>query len=104
MTDINIALTVALDWDTKFCFTTDELGVSKGEYAYVTRSGDLRTLEDFEAIAANVVDEVYKPVTVLGRTIKASDIAREMLGNDWGAYVNVCIAHLIAKGEIKEIR
>jgi hypothetical protein len=92
------------NWDTKFCFTSDELGVEPGEYNYVTRSGDLRTREDFEAIAANAVDEVYKPVTVLGKTLKASDIAREMLGNDWEAYVNACIAHLIAKREIKEIR
>lgn len=92
------------NWDTKFCFTADELGVEPGEYDYVTRSGDLRIREDFEAIAANAVDEVYKPITILGRTLKASDIAREMLGNDWEAYVNACIAHLIAKGEIKEIR
>lgn len=90
-------------WDTKFCFTAGELGVAKGEYDYVTRSGDMRTREDFEAIAANTVDEVYKPITILGRTLKASDIAREMLGNDWEAYVNACIAHLIAKGEVKEV-
>lgn len=92
------------NWDTKFCFTSDELGVSKGEYDYVTRSGDLRTREDFEAIAANAMDEVYKTITILGRILKASDIAREMSCNDWEAYVNACIAHLIAKGEIKEVR
>lgn len=92
------------NWDTKFCFTADELGVSKDEYDYVTRSGDLRIREDFEAMAADAVDEVYKPITILGRTLKASDIAREMLGNDWEAYVNACIAHLSAMEEIKEVR
>lgn len=92
------------NWDTKFCFTTDELGVSKGEYDYVTRSGDLRIQEDFEAMAADAVDELYKPITVLGRTIKASDIAREMLGNDWEAYVNAYIAGLIAVNDVKEVR
>lgn len=92
------------NWDTKFCFTADELGVSKDEYDYVTRSGDLRIREDFEAMAADAVDEVYKPITILGRTLKASDIAREMLGNDWEAYVNACIAHLIAMDDIKEVR
>lgn len=92
------------NWDTKFCFTADELGVSKDEYDYVTRSGDLRIREDFEAMAADAVDEVYKPITVLGRTLKASDIAREMLSNDWEAYVNACIARLSAMEEIKEVR
>lgn len=91
------------NWDTKFCFTADELGVSKGEYDYVTRSGDLRIREDFEAMAADTVDELHKPIEVLGRTIKASDIAREMLSDDWEAYVNSCIAHLIAMDELKEV-
>lgn len=91
------------NWDTKFCFTAYELEVSKGEYDYVTRSGDLRIREDFEAMAADAVDELHKPIEVLGRTIKASDIAREMLSDDWEAYVNSCIAHLIAMEEIKEV-
>lgn len=104
MTKINTLLTIATDWDTKFCFSSEELGVSKGEYDYVTRSGDLRIREDFEAIAADAVDEVDKPITILGRTIKASDIAREMLSDDWEAYVNACIAHLSAMEEIKEVR
>lgn len=91
------------NWDTKFCFTTGELGVAKGEYDYVTRSGDLRIREDFEAKAVDAVDEVHKPITILGRTIKASDIAREMLSDDWEAFVNSCIAHLIAMEEIKEV-
>lgn len=92
------------NWNTKFCFTADELGVEPGEYDYVTRSGDLRIREDFEAMAADAVDEVYKPITIFGRTLKASDIAREMLGNDWEAYVNSCIAHLNAMEEIKEVQ
>lgn len=91
------------NWDTKFCFTADELGVSKDEYDYVTRSGNLCIREDFEAMAADAVDELHKPITVLGRTLKASDIAREMLSDDWEAYVNACIAHLIAMKEIKEV-
>lgn len=103
MTDINIALTVSLDWDTRFCFSSEELGISKGEYDYVTRGGDLRIREDFEAMAAEAVDDLHKPVTVLGRTLKASDITREMLSDDWKAYVNSCIAHLIAMEEIKEV-
>lgn len=92
------------NWKTKFCFTADELGIAKGEYDYVTKSGDLRIREDFEAMAAEAVDDLHKPITILGRTLKASDIAREMLSNDWEAYVNSCIADLIATGMIKEVR
>lgn len=92
------------NWDTKFCFTADELGVEPGEYDYVTRSGDPRTREDFETMAAEAVDDLHKPITILGRTIKASDIAREMLSDDWEAYVNACIAYLSAMEEIKEVR
>ena len=55
-------------------------------------------------MAAEAVDDLHKPVTILGRTIKASDIAREMLNDDWETYVNSCIAHLIAMEEIKEVR
>ena len=91
------------NWDTKFCFTAEELCVAKGEYDYVTRNGGLRIREDFEAMAAEAIDDIHKPVTILGRTIKASDIAREMLSDNWGAYVNSCIAHLIAMDEIKEV-
>lgn len=54
-------------------------------------------------IAAEAVDNLHKPVTVLGRTLKASDIAREMLSDDWEAYVNSCIANIIAMDEIKEV-
>lgn len=104
MTRFNTLLAIATDWDTKFCFSSEELGVSKGEYDYVTHSGDPRIREDFETMAAKAVDDLHKPVTVLGRTLKASDIAREMLNNDWEAYVNSCIANLIAMEEIKEVR
>lgn len=103
MTGINTLLAIATNWDTRFCFTAEELGVSKGEYDYVTKAGSLRTREDFEVSAANTVDELHKPVTVLGKALKASDIAKEMLSDDWEAYVNSCIAHLIAMGEIKEV-
>lgn len=92
------------NWDTKFCFTADEVGVETGEYDYVTRNGGFRVREDFETMAAEAVDDLHKPVTVLGRTIKASDIAREMLSYDWEAYVNSYIAHLITMEEVKEIR
>lgn len=92
------------NWNTKFCFTADELGVKPGEYDYISRNGNLRIREDFEAMAADAVDELHKPITVLGRTLKASDIAREMLSDDWEVYVNSCIAHLIAMKEIKEVR
>lgn len=92
------------NWDAQFCFTAEELGVAKGEYDYVTRNGEFRIREDFEAIASEAVDDLHKPITVLGRTLKASDIAREMLSNDWEAYINSCIARLIATEEIKEVR
>lgn len=100
---IKNALFLSMNWDTRFCFTAEELGVNKSEYDYVTKSGDLRIREDFEVSAADGVDKLCKPVTVLGKTLKVSDIAREMLHSDWEAYVNSCIAHLIAMGEIKEI-
>lgn len=103
MTKIDTLFAVSADWDTKFCFSSEELGVAKGEYDYVTRNGDLRTREDFEAHAADAVDELHKPITVLGKTLKVSDIAREMLSDDWEAYVNSCIAHLVAMEEIKEV-
>lgn len=103
MTKINTLRTIAKDWDTRFCFTAEELGVSKREYDYVTKSGDLRIREDFEDTVAKAIDDLHNPITVLGRTLKASDIAREMLSDDWEAYVNSCIAKLIATEEIKEV-
>lgn len=92
------------NWDTQFCFTADELGVEQGEYDYVTHNGSFHVREDFETMAADAVDDLHKPITVLGRTLKASDIAREMLSDDWEAYVNSCIADLIATETIKEVR
>lgn len=92
------------NWDTQFCFNANELGIEPGEYDYVSRNGNFRVREDFETMAAEAVDDLHKPVTVLGRTLKASDIAREMLSDDWEVYVNSCIAHLIAMQEIKEVR
>ncbi len=104
MPRIDMLLVIDADWDTKFCFSSEELGVSKGEYDYVTRGGSFRIREDFESYATKAVDEVYESITVLGRTIKASDIAKEMCPDDWEAYVNSCIARLIAMEQIKEIR
>lgn len=92
------------NWNTKFCFTADELGIAKDEYDYVTNSGNLYIREDLEDMAAKAVDDLHKPITILGRTLKASDIAREMLSNDWEACVNSCTANLIATGMIKEVR
>ena len=103
MPRIDMLLVIATDWDTRFCFTAEELGVAKGECDYVTHSGDLRIREDFETMAAEAVDDLHKPITVLGKTLKASDIAKEMLSDDWEAYVNSCIANLIAMDEIKEV-
>lgn len=92
------------NWNLVFCLRANEMGIDSGEYDYVTRNGDLRTRDDFEDTAAKAVDYLYEPVTVLGRTLKASDIAREMLSDDWEAYVNTCIANMITMGEIKEVR
>lgn len=100
---IENALFLSMNWDTHFCFTAEELGVNKGEYDYVTKDGKLCIREDFEDTVAKAIDDLHKPVTVLGKTLKVSDIAREMLHSDWEAYVNSYIAHLIAMGEIKEI-
>lgn len=97
-------LFISVNWDTRFCFDAEELGLTKGEYDYVTPNGDLRIREDIEAMATEALDELHKPVTVLGKMLKASDIAREMLSDDWQSFVNACIANLIAKNSIKEIR
>lgn len=100
---IENALFLSMNWDTRFCFTAEELGVNKCEYTYVTKDGKLRIREDFEDTVAKAIDDLHKPITVLGRTLKASDIAREMLSDDWEACVNSCIAKLIATKEIKEV-
>lgn len=101
---IENALFLSMNWNTRFCFTSEELGVAKDEYDYVTNSANTYIREDFEDMAAKAVDDLHKPITILGRTLKASDIAREMLSTDWEAYVNSCIADLIATGMIKEVR
>lgn len=92
------------NWNTRFCFTADELGVSKGEYDYVTSDGGLLTREDYEEYAAKAIDKLYKPITILGESFTPSDVAKEMCPDSWDAYVNLCISSQIATEEIKEIR
>ena len=76
---LQMAITGCDSDSTEFDLNIVDQWFNERGYDYVSRNGNPRTREDFETMAADAVDDLHEPITVLGRTLKVSDIAREML-------------------------
>jgi hypothetical protein len=80
-----------INFDNKFAYYATELGLEPGEYDYVSRDGLLLDRDFFETAAEEALNRKYADVRLLGKTLKVSDIAKELCPDEWEAYVDESI-------------
>lgn len=87
-----------INFDSKFAYYATELGIEPGEYDYVNRDGLLLDRDHFEGAAEVALNNKYADVRLLGKTLKVSDIAKELCPDEWKAYVDEAInLHILLK-------
>lgn len=77
-----------INFDNKFAYYATELGIEPGEYDYVSRDGLLLDRDYFETAAEIAMNNKYADVRLLGKTLKVSDIAKELCPDEWLEYVD----------------
>lgn len=77
-----------INFDNKLAYYATELGIEPGEYDYVNRDGLLLDRDYFETAAETALNNKYADVRLLGKTLKVSDIAKELCPDEWKAYVD----------------
>lgn len=77
-----------INFDNKLAYYATELGIEPGEYDYVSRDGLLLDHDYFETAAEIAMNRKYADVRLLGKTLKVSDIAKELCPDEWEAYVD----------------
>lgn len=93
-----------VNWDERVCYSADELGLESGEWDYVLRTGRLGLNDTLESYVEILVDIKYSPVTIFGKTIKASEIIKELMPDEWEYLVTNTTHDLISLGTIREIK
>lgn len=101
MTRFNLEL--LKDFDTIVAYRAADLGLEPGEYDFVTKYGDLQDYEHYVELAENLLNETNAPVELFGKTIKPSDIAKELAPYEWVAFVELGIAVALANDLIRKI-
>lgn len=82
------------NFDSKLAYYATE----PGEYDYVYRDGLLLDRDYFESAAEEALNNKYADVRLLGKTLKVSDIAKELCPDEWEAYVDEGInMHILLK-------
>lgn len=93
-----------VNWDERVCYSAAELGLESGEWDYVLRTGRLGLNDTLESYVEILVDIKYSPVTIFGKTIKASEIIKELMPDEWEYLVTNTTHDLISLGTIREIK
>ena len=91
------------DFDTVAAYRATDLGLEPGEYDFVTKYGDLQDYEHYVELAENTVDGTNAPIELFGKTIKPSDVAKELAPDEWEAFVEFGIAFALANDLIRKI-
>lgn len=94
---------VLTDFGSLYVYHATDLGLEPGEWDSVGDDGALLDYEFYEMAARIALDSMNEPVTILGKTFKVSDIAKEMCPDDWDAYVEAGITRGIANNTIRRI-
>lgn len=79
------------NFDNKLAYYATELGIEPGEYDYVSRDGLLLDRDFFERAAEEALNNKYADVRLLGKSLKVSDIAKELCPDEWETYVEEVI-------------
>jgi hypothetical protein len=91
------------NWDKRKSYSSEELGLDKGMWDYVSKDGTLGIIEEFEDICADAFDKANGRIMIFGRAYKASEVAREVSWEDWNDFVQDAFTRVVSHGAIRRI-
>lgn len=91
------------NWDKRKSYSSEELGLDKGMWNYVSKDGTLGIIEEFEDIRADAFDKVNGQIMLFGKLYRASEVAREVAWDDWNDFVQDALTHVVSHGTICRI-
>ena len=91
------------NWDKRKSYSSEELGLDKGMWTYVSKDGTLGIIEEFEDICADAFDKANGQIMLFGKLYRASEVAREVAWDDWNDFVQDALTHVVSHGTIRRI-
>lgn len=94
---------ILTNWDKRKSYSSEELGLDKGMWDYVSKDGTLGIIEEFEDICADAVDKENGQISLFGKLYRASEVAREVAWDDWNDFVRDMLTRVVSNGTIRRI-
>ena len=94
---------ILTNWDKRKSYSSEELGLDKGMWDYVSKDGTLVIIEEFEGICADAFDEKNGQISLFGKLYRASEVAREVAWDDWNDFVREMLTGVVSNGTIRRI-
>lgn len=94
---------ILTNWDKRKSYSSEELGLDKGMWDYVSKDGTLGIIEEFEDICADAFDKRHGQISLFGKLYRASEVAREVAWDDWNDFVRDTLTHVVSLGTIRRI-
>lgn len=91
------------NWDKRKSYSSEELGLDKGMWDYVSKDGTLGIIEEFEDICADAFDKENGQINIFGKLYRASEVAREVAWDDWNDFVRDMLTRVVSNGTIRRI-
>ena len=92
-----------VDWELRKSYSSEELGLDKGMWDYVSKDGTLGIIEEFEDFCADAFDKKNGQISILGKLYRASEVAREVAWDDWNDFVRDMLTRVVSNGTICRI-
>ena len=94
---------ILTNWDKRKSYSSEELGLDKGMWDYVSKDGTLGSIEEFEDICADAFDKQNGQISLFGKLYRASEVAREVAWDDWNDFVRDMLTRVVSNGTIRRI-
>lgn len=94
---------ILTNWDKRKSYSSEELGLDKGMWDYVSKDGTLGTIEEFEDVCANTFDMKNGQISLFGKLYRASEVAREVAWDDWNDFVRDMLTRVVSNGTLRRI-
>lgn len=94
---------ILTNWDKRKSYSSEELGLDKGMWDYVSKDGTLGIIEEFEDICADAFDKKRGRISLFGKLYRASEVAREVAWDDWNDFVRDMLTRVVSNGTIRRI-
>ena len=94
---------ILTNWDKRKSYSSEELGLDRGMWDYVSKDGTLGIIEEFEDICAYAFDKKNGQISLFGKLYRASEVAREVAWDDWNDFVRDMLTRVVSNGTIRRI-